>query len=157
MVTCSVSMACEVQQSSMDIASGIYLSSRGGILGSSMPRGTNPGGGSSSCLGMRTSSSGETTPSSLEVGGGLGAGALVGSSTLGIGEGALFKDMGAMGSFLAVSNISISILKRLSSSTLALGIHGALTPQNTFGEALAWIAHIWNTIASATVSSLHTS
>ena len=50
-------------------------------------------------------------------GGGLGAVALVGSSTLGVGEGGLFKEVGAMGSFLTPSHICISILNRLPSSS----------------------------------------
>ena len=100
-----------------------------------------------------------STPSSLDVGGGLGAGALVGFSTLDIGNGALSEEVEAIGPFLAPSNISISMLKRLPSSTTGTRhLQSSCTAlQNSFGEALAWIAHHWSTIAIASVSSLCTS
>ena len=61
----------------MGIAPGLYMSSRGGISVSSGPRGENPGGGSGHLLSTRASSTGDTALSSINMGGGLGAGALV--------------------------------------------------------------------------------
>ena len=64
----------------MGLAAGSYESSKGGISESSVLRGANPRGGNGHLLGTRVSSSGDILPSSLDVGGGLGAGALVVSS-----------------------------------------------------------------------------
>ena len=110
-------------------------------------------------LSTRASSSGDTAPSCWDVSGGLGAGALVGSSTLGIGDGALPKEVGAMGPLLAPSSISVSMLKCLpSSTTRPKHLQSSCTaPQNTFGEASAWMACLWSRIASALITSLCTS
>ena len=65
-----------------------------------LSQGRKPGGGSGCLLGIRAMSSGDAALSGSDVGGGLGAVALVGSSTLDVSEGALFEEVGAMGSFL---------------------------------------------------------
>ena len=86
----------------MGLATGPYTSSKGGILESSTPRGSNLGGGDGHHLGTRASSSGDTTPSDSDVGVGLGAGVLVGSSTLNIGDRALSGEVGATRPFLSL-------------------------------------------------------
>ena len=60
-------------------------------MGSSVSIGANFGGGSGHLLGTRASSSGDAAPSISDVSGVLGAGALIGSSVLGVGDGTLPK------------------------------------------------------------------
>ena len=141
MVTCSDSKAVRSNRVPMGIAPGAYTSSRVSISGSSEPRGANLGDGSCH-LGSRAISSGDTAPSGLDVGRWLGAGVLVGSSTLGIGDKVLSEDVGAMGPFLAPSNISISMLKRSPSSTMGSRYlwSSCTTLQNIFGETQAQMA-----------------
>ena len=106
-------------------------------------------------LGTRASSSGDSAPSGSDADGGLYAGVLVVSSALGISDRALSRGEGAIRPFLASSKISISILKRSPSLTTRArhSQSSCTTPKNVFGEVLAWMAHLWTTVASATVSS----
>ena len=95
MVICSDSKAVRSNRAHMGIATGPCASSRGGILGSSAPTGANLGGGGGHLLGTRASSTGNAAPSSSDAGEGLGEGVLVASSTLGIGNRTLSKEVGA--------------------------------------------------------------
>ena len=120
--------------------------------------GVKPGVGGGHLLGTRARSSGDAAPCSLNVGRGLGAVVLVGSSALCISEGTLFKGVVAMGSFITPSHISFSMLNKLPFSTKETrqSWSSCTTLQDAFWEAPAWMAHLHSTSASATISSLCT-
>ena len=75
------------------------------------------------------------------------------------GEGTLFEGVAATGSFLTPSHISFSILNKSASSTTGARHlwSSCMAPQNISEGAMVQMVHQWSTMASATVSSLHTS
>ena len=157
MVTCSDSKAGEIQQGSHGHSPRPICVFQRWYFGVIQTQREKSGGWQWPPSWLQGQLLGDAAPSGSDVGGGFGAGALVGSSAHGIGEGALSK--GSHRVLPNPSHISVSMLKRLPSSTMEArhSQSSCTAQQNTFGEAPAQIAHLWSTIASTTISSLHTS
>ena len=94
---------------------GQWTSSRGSGPDSSTHKRVNPGGASSLLLGTRANSYGCAGSSGSKVVGLLGAGTLIGSSTIGLSDEALSAGAGVTGSFLSMSDKSRSSRSPLSS------------------------------------------
>ena len=104
---------------------------------------------------QRANSSGCVAASGSKVVGLLGAGTLINSSTLDLGDGALSTKARVMGSFLTTLNMLRSSRPPLSSRGVRHPLSFCTALQSIPGVIPEQMAHLWRAMASATISSYH--